>query len=180
MDKHRLTLDSGRAAKTPGSGFWPVYAGKSFDPWEPDTGAYYASVDAQSITAHLQAKRRRGHRNRRSAFSEFDTDWIRDESTLACHRPRILFRDVARATDTRTVRAALVPGEVVAVHTAPSLLWPKGTARDEAYLLGILSSMILDWYARRVIELHLTFNILNSFPIPGLDPRRKPRCEASA
>ena len=174
MDKHRLTLDSGRAAKTPGSGFWPVYAGKSFDPWEPDTGAYYASVDAQSITAHLQAKRRRGHRNRRSAFSEFDTDWIRDESTLACHRPRILFRDVARATDTRTVRAALVPGEVVAVHTAPSLLWPKGTARDEAYLLGILSSMILDWYARRVIELHLTFNILNSFPIPGLTHEESP------
>ena len=165
-DKHRFILDSGRQANAAGSGFWPVYAGKSFDLWEPDTGAYYASVDAEAITAHLQTKRERSHRNRRSVFFEFSGGWIDDASTLACWQPRILFRDIARATDTRTVRAALVPGEAVAVHTAPCLLWPKGTVRDEAYLLGVLSSMILDWYARRVVELHLTFDILRSFPIP--------------
>ena len=173
-DKHRLVLDSGRRAKIPGSGFWPVYAGKSFDLWEPDTGTYYASADAESITAHLQAKRERGHRHRRSAFFEFRPDWIDDSSGLACRRPRILFRDVTRANDTRTVRATLVAGDRVAVHTAPSLLWPKGTACDEAYLLGVLSSMILDWYARRVVGLHLTFDILNSLPIPGLDPESYP------
>ena len=81
-----------------------------------------------------------------------------------------MFRDVTRATDTRSVRAALVPGQLVAVDLAPSLLWPKGTARDEAYLLGVLCSMILDWYARRVVELHVKFAILNSFPIPDCDP----------
>ena len=85
-DKHRFILDSGRQAKTPGSGYWPVYMGRAFDLWEPDTGAYYASVDAESITAHLQAKRGRGHRNRRSAFFEFSGDWVRDESTLAALR----------------------------------------------------------------------------------------------
>ena len=30
--------------------------------------------------------------------------------------------------------------------------------------------MILDWYARRVVELHVKFNVLNSFPIPDCDP----------
>ncbi len=169
-DKHWFVLDAGEKAKKPGSGFWPVYAGRSFDLWEPETGTYYASVDAETIDAHLQAKRERGHRNRRSVFSEFSTEWIVDPSTLACLQPRILFRDVTRATDTRSVRAALVPGEVVAVHQAPSLIWSKGTACDEAYLLGILCSMILDWYARRVVELHVTFAILNSFPIPDCDP----------
>ena len=157
-----------------GADTWLVYKGGSFDVWKPDTGSYYASVDAESITVHLHDKRVRGHRNWRSVFFEFSDDWIEDESTLACRRPRILFRDVARATDTRTVRAALVPGELVAVHTAPSLLWPMGTARDEAYLLGVLSSMILDWYARRVVELHLTFGILNNFPIPDAAHEQDP------
>ena len=29
--------------------------------------------------------------------------------------------------------------------------------------------MILDWYARRVVELSLNFHILNNFPIPDAD-----------
>ena len=61
---------------------------------------------------------------------------------------------------------ALVPGEVVLTNAAPYLLFVEGTARDEAYLLGVLSSMVLDWYARRVIEMNLNFYLLNNFPIP--------------
>ncbi len=85
-----------------------------------------------------------------------------------------MFRDVARATDTRTVIAALVPGELVAVHKAPTLLWPKGTVLHQTYLLGILSSMMLDWYARRLVEMTLSFTLLNSFPIPDKDPESDP------
>ena len=149
---------------------WPVYSGRSFDLWNPDTGEYYASVDAESIITHLQDKRQRSSNHKRSVFSEFSPEVIDDPSTLACLRPRIMFRDVTRATDTRSVRAALVPGEVVSVHLAPSLLWPKGTPRDEAYLLGVLCSMIFDWYARRVVELHVTFAILDGCPVPDVDP----------
>ena len=76
---------------------------------------------------------------------------------------------VTNRTNTRTVIAALVPDEIVLTHKAPYLLWPKGTARHQAYLLGILSSMILDWYARCFVELSLTFHILNNFPIPDAD-----------
>ena len=151
-----------------------MYSGKAFDLWNPDTGKYYASVDAESITAHLQDKRLRARNHRRSVFFEFDPEHLEDPSTLACLRPRIMFRDVARATDTRTVIAALVPGQVVSVDTAPSLLWPEGNTRDEAFLLGILSSMILDWFARQMVELHVKFYILNSFPIPDADPEDDP------
>lgn len=30
--------------------------------------------------------------------------------------------------------------------------------------------MVLDWYARRVVQLHLTFHLLNNFPIPDPVP----------
>ena len=149
--------------------YWKVYKGASFELWNPDTGIYYASVEAHTIAEHLQEKRLRSHEHRRSPFSEFPKDWFDDPETLPCRRPRLAFRDVARATDTRTVIAALIPSEVVITHKAPYLLWPQGTPQDEAYLLGILSSMILDWYARRVVEISLTFHLLNNFPIPDAD-----------
>ena len=82
-----------------------------------------------------------------------------------------MFRDVTRATDTRTVIAALVPGDVVAIDKSPSILWPRGDSFEDAFLLGILSSMILDWYARRLVEIKLSFTLLNGFPIPDRDPK---------
>ena len=168
-DKHLFIRDAGAAAMRPGSDFWPVYTGKSFNLWNPDTGEYSSSADPETVTAALQQKRRNGHRNRRSAFSEMPADWIEDPQTLPCLRPRIAVRDTTNSTNTRTVIAALVPGELVITHQAPYLLRVRGTEKDEAFLIGVLSSMILDWYARRVVELHLTASILDNFPIPAAD-----------
>ena len=148
-------------------GHWPVFKAEAFDIWEPDRGTYYAWADPERVTEHLQKKRSRSRANRRSAFFEFtDSGWFRDEKTLPCFRPRIAFHDVARNTDTRTVKVALVPGNVFLCHLAPFFLWPRGDEQDEAFLLGVLSSVPLDWYARRFVELHLTYDVLNPFPIP--------------
>lgn len=154
---------------TEDGGRWLVYSGAAFDIWQPDTRNHFASVDADQITGHLHAKRLRQHKTSSSAFSNLPSEVIEDASTLPCHRPRIAFRNIARASDSRTVIAALIPGEVVLTHAAPYLLLVGGTARDEAYLLGVLSSMVLDWYARRVVEINLTFHLLNNFPIPEPD-----------
>ncbi len=148
---------------------WPVYKGASFNIWEPDTGTYYAWAEPGEITEVLRHKRLRQHRTTRSAFAEMPRDWISDPDTLPCLHPRIAFRDVARATDSRTVIAALVPPEVVITNQAPYLLWPKGDERDQAYLLGLLCSIPLDWYARRVVETHVNFHLFNAFPIPRPD-----------
>ena len=161
------------------STYWYVYKGASFDLWNPDTGVYYGSVDARDISMHLQERRKRSHEHKRSPFSEFTRSTVDDFGTLPCRHPRIAFRDIARATDTRTVIAGLVPGEVVLTNKAPYLLWPdlhwpETSIRDEAFLLGVLSSMILDWYARRVVELSLNFHILNNFPIPDVDTDNNP------
>ena len=84
--------------------------------------------------------------------------------------------DIARASDSRTVIAALVPGRGrLDVNQAPYLLFVDGTARDEAYLLGVLSSMILDWYARRVIELHHQLLSPQQLPHPRAFRRRSRR-----
>lgn len=157
-------------------GLWPVFKGESLDIWQNDRGpdSYYAWADPAPVLAHLQEKRLRSARSRRdSAHAEFSLDTLRDAQTLPCLAPRIAFRDIARATDTRTVRAALIPPNVLCAHLAPYLLWPSGDAADQAFLLGALSSLPLDWYARRVVELHLTFFTLNPFPMPR-PPRTDP------
>ena len=145
---------------------WPVYKGTSFNLWEPDTGVYYDSVDAASITVHLQEKRLAQSRSRSSAFAEQATEVTQNPATLPCSHPRIAFRDVAKPTNTRTLIAALVPGGRVIVHQAPYLLRTEGSAADEAYVLGVLCSMPLDWQARRTVELHMTFEQLNQLTIP--------------
>jgi len=160
-------------------GFWPVFKGESFDLWTPDTGTYYAWADPKKVLPHLQQKRLRGGRNQNSPFSEFDPGVLRNTKTLPCLRPRIAFRDVTRSTDTRTVRAALVPPEVFITNKGPYLLWPRGDLRDEAYLLGVLSSLPLDWYARRFVEVSVNFFIFNPFPVPRSPADHRLRRRAS-
>ena len=150
-------------------GFWPVYKGESFDLWTPDTETYYAWADPEPVMQWIQSKRRRGGRNRRSPHSEFSPDHLENRETLPCFAPRVAFRDVSRATDSRTVRVALVPPEVFIGNQAPYLLWPRGDELDQAFLVGVLSSIPLDWYARRFVETHVNYFVFNPFPIPRPD-----------
>lgn len=163
-DKRLMDLQS----ETCPPGYWPVYKGESFDLWEPDRGPehYYAWGNPKDVLKHLYEKRLRAGRNAKSPFSEFPPKWLKNQNTLPCLSPRIAFRDVTRSTDSRTIRAALIPGGVFVNHTAPYLLWSRGDVKDCAYLLGILSSLVLDWHGRKVVETHLTFFVLNALPIP--------------
>ncbi|RIA47493.1 Eco57I restriction-modification methylase domain-containing protein [Dichotomicrobium thermohalophilum] len=161
-DKHRMTF-----AREKPEGFWPVYKGESFDIWEPDRGEYYAWADPETVQERLQEKRLKSARQRRdSAHSEFDLHYLRDPQTLPCFRPRIAFRDSTNRTNSRTVITALVPGQVFLANTAQYFLWPRGDELDKAFLLAVLASRPLDWYARRIAESHVNFFIINPFPIP--------------
>lgn len=160
-DKHYFDLDPSDT-----DGLWPVYKGASFNLWEPDTGVYYAWADPDVVVPVLQAKRESSATRAKSPFGGFSREVIEDPSTLPCQAPRIAFRDIARATDTRTVIACLVYPQIVMTNKAPYLLLPGADERDEAYLLGVLSSIPLDWYARRVIEISVNFHLLNAFPVP--------------
>lgn len=149
-------------------GYWPVFKGESFDLWEPDRGpgTYYAWADPKTVVPHLHEKAQRGTKLKSSAFSEFEARRFNKAELLPCYAPRIAFRDVTRATDSRTVRASLIPPKVFITNKGPYFLWPRGDQSDEAFLLGVLSSLPLDWYGRRFVETSLNFFILNPFPIP--------------
>lgn len=152
--------------ETPPEGYWPIYKGASFDLWKPDTGQYYAWGDPEVLTSYLQAKRRRAARNPRSGFHAMDPEWVQDKETLPCLDPRIAFRDVTNRTNRRTVIAALIPPRVFITNKGPYFIWPRGDEKDEAFLLGVLASIPLDWYARRFVETNVNFHILYGFPIP--------------
>jgi hypothetical protein len=149
-----------------------VFKGESFDIWEPDRGKeyYYAWANPREVAEWLYRKRlKSGSSSRDSAHGEFTLVYRQDRKTLPCYAPRIAFRDVSRATDTRTVRAALIPPKVFITNTAPYLLWPRGDEKDQAYLLGVLCTLPLDWYARRFVETHVNYFVFNPLPVPRPD-----------
>ena len=163
--------------RNPPDDTWPVYKGESFDIWNPDTGIYYARADPKPAIEWINNKRRRASRSSRdSPHKEFLHEklshnvsvsaFFDDSSTFPCCSARIAFRDVARATDRRTVIACLVPPKVFLTNTVPYFLWPRGDEKDQAFLLGVLCSIPLDWYARRFVELHVNFFVINPFPVP--------------
>ena len=149
-------------------GYWPIYKGESFDLWTPDTGTYYAFAEPTPAQEWIQSKRWRARNSKRSPHSEFRfrPGYLRNMKTLACHKPRIAFRDITNRTNQRTVIACLVPQEVFIANSAPYFLWRSGDERDQAFLLGVLCSIPLDWYARRFVETHVSFFVVNPFPIP--------------
>lgn len=162
----RSTFDSGPET----SDAVPVRGGAGFDLWVPETPEVYAWADPSKVETALQEKRQRQIRLKSSAFFGKSSDWASDRSTLPLHHPRIAFRDVTNATNTRTSIAALLPPETVLVNSAPYVFRADGDARAEAYLLGVLSSIPLDWYARKYVELHMNLHIFNGLPIPEYVP----------
>lgn len=156
---------------SPNSRNWPVYGGRDIYLWNPDTnkGECFASIDPDIYIPHLFKKRRNQARTKTSAFYGLAQQTLDDPATLSCYKPRIVFRDVTNALNTRTIIAALIPPNHAPTYKIPYLEWRDAPPRAEAYLLGVLSSMICDWYARRIVELSMTFTLFGNLPIPEVN-----------
>ena len=152
----------------------PVYKGESFDLWEPDRGPerYYGWTKSREETIDELCRKRKSsfRRGANSAWWGSDDRLIYDDNSIECLHPRIAFRDITNRTNTRTIIVALLPPGVVCTHKAPVLIWSKGTESDKTYLLGILSSRLCDWYARRWVEMTMSFSIFNCLPCPRVSP----------
>ncbi|WP_439565053.1 Eco57I restriction-modification methylase domain-containing protein [Microcella sp.] len=162
----RPIFDAGPQA----TGRLAVRGGAGFDIWTPETAEIYAWADQSTVEAALQAKRRRQIGLRAAAFYAKPLLWAADPMTLPYKHPRIAFRDVTNATNTRTSIAALVPPGTLLVNSAPYAFRFDGDESAEAYLLGVLCSIPLDWYSRKYVELHMNLHIFNGLPIPTYDP----------
>ena len=97
---------------------------------------------------------------------EFERSVLTDINTIPALHPRIAFRQITNRTNSRTIVTALVPPKVFLTNAGPFFLWPRGSEKDQAYLLGVLSSIIFDWYARLFIEKNVSLFLINCFPIP--------------
>jgi hypothetical protein len=146
----------------------PVLTGASFDLWQPRASQPYAYADPDVVVPFLRDRRQVSIRRRDTAFVGLAAENPDDPSTLPMMKPRIAFRDVCRATDSRTMICALVPGGIALVEKSPYLLRQSGATSDEAYLLGLLSSRVFDWFTRKHVELKMSYGLLNSFPVPRI------------
>lgn len=154
--------------KTEYSGALPVLAGASYNLWEPSVGAAFGWADPDTIKATLRAKRAKQVRTARSAYFGLDAA----EEIMPA---RISFRDRTNLTNTRSTLVALVPPNVALVHNAPFLVRRAGSAADEAYVLGVMASIPFDWYIRRWVDRHLTFDLLKPTPLPRPDKGSRAR-----
>lgn len=144
-----------------------VLTGASFNVWNHDTGDVFAWADPLVALPELERRFQRQKKLKTSAF--FQVDQSKDLlGGLPYEHPRIAIRGVTNPTNTRTLIPALVPGNRLLVNSAPYLFVPKSEPRMEAYLLGVMSSIPFDWYARRFIETAINFHLLNAFPIPEM------------
>lgn len=147
----------------------PIWTGASFDLWSPGSGRPYAFADPSIVIPFLVERRLTSAKRADTAFvGEAGRD-LGSAATLPMNGPRIAFRDVTNRTNTRTMVCALIPAGVALVEVAPYLVRQRGTEQDEAFLLGVMSSIPFDWYARRFVELHMKYHLLNTFPIPRVD-----------
>jgi hypothetical protein len=143
---------------------WPVFKGESFDLESCETGEVYGYADPEVIGKWLEGARRRQVKG--SAYAEFSRKWAQNPACAPWLHCRVVFRDVARATDTRTVIVSVIPPKVFLTDKAPYFLFPRGDVSDQLYLYGVLRSLPLDWYARRFVETGVKFYIVSGFPIP--------------
>ncbi|ABM10424.1 Eco57I restriction-modification methylase domain-containing protein [Paenarthrobacter aurescens] len=143
----------------------PVVTGGSFNLWRPDAALPKGYAPEKAFRKYIAAKVARSSRLARSAYHGMTFT----EDRLPFDSPRIAFRRMARATDSRTLIACLLPPRTAAMEEAPVLVQRDGGAAETAALLGVLSSVPFDWYVRRWAEMKLSFELLNPSPVPNVD-----------
>ena len=144
----------------------PLWKGESFDQYLP-TGAGERDCP---VTAALLRKVRKPRPGSQSLVAAQARLAIRKKAVLAeLKRARVAFRDVARSTDSRTIRACLVPPGVFLTNKAPYLAFVNGQPLEQAACLAIMNSLPFDWQARRFIEINVNFFLLEGLCLPDLD-----------
>jgi len=155
----------------------PLWKGESFDQFDPH-GAEARRCPASEEALAKARKPRPGAKS-----------LLKDETTVAqrraavertIERARVAFRDVTNRTNSRTVIACLVPPGVFLVNSAPYLAFIDDDPRAEAACLALMNSLVFDWQARRFVETHLNFFLLEGLRLPPLDDDSFTRLAAAA
>ncbi len=140
----------------------PVWKGRSFNQYDPhgrDPAGFCTWAD---VLDYVQTKRTRSPVFKRI----FPEEVLLDPSTHPIQHSRVAFRNIGRATDSRSIIACLIPPRVPLTNAAPYLLFNGWSAAEQAYTLSVLNSVPFDWFARRYVETTFNFYILNMLCFP--------------
>lgn len=144
---------------------WPLWKGESFDQYDPHGAEARVCLTDDAVWKKVR-KPRPGAGS--LAAEDVPPDRRRQAVLDELGRARVAFRDVSRGTDSRTVRACLVPLQTFLTNTAPYLAFAAGGDTARAACLGVMNSLPFDWQARRFVETHLNFFILETLVVPDL------------
>lgn len=140
----------------------PVLTGASFNLWNPNAGEPYAHIE------RLRAREFHGNRisralgNRGSAYFGANIQSPRLPMDFA----RVVFRPMARATDSRTMIASLIaPGQLI-TNKAQLIINKEFDPNLDAFVLGVISSIPYDWAIRCWVETTVTLEIVAQSPFP--------------
>jgi hypothetical protein len=93
------------------------------------------------------------------------------QSSKSHYGPKILYRDIARNTDTRTMIAAVVPF-IPTAHTLITMLVRNDDLSRLLLLSAYLNSLCFDYVLRnRKSGTHLSWFVLEECPIPNVEPQ---------
>ena len=145
-----------------GEGRIPVWKGSSFDQYNPHGNEPAGYGYLTEVEEFLQTKRSKS-RTLRKAFAK---GVLQDPATLPIHSARLVFRHVARATDSRTVVACLVPPSVPLTDAVHCIAFPDWAPIYQASALAVMNSTPFDWLSRRYVEANVNYFIFYSLTFP--------------
>ena len=143
----------------------PLWKGESFDQYNPHGAGERRcpfTDDARARATHPKA----------GAESTLASE-VPLKVRVAAHvremtKARVGFRDVTNRTNSRTVVAALIPPGTLLVNSVRYLVFLEDCDLDRACSLGFLNSLPFDWQARRFVETHLNYFILEGLWVPNV------------
>jgi hypothetical protein len=88
----------------------------------------------------------------------------------AARHYRLVFRDIARSNDERTMIACIAPPGTAFGHTATveKTPWARAAA-DALTLCALFNSFPFDWLVRQKAATHLSLYLLQALPVPGFN-----------
>ena len=147
---------------------YPIYNHKNVLQFifSTEPGEYNNSTE-EDILKRIYEKRQR-LRSVRGILSPED---IAGHENLPFLKPRLVFRDVVHSTNSRKIWICLAPARTTFTHSAPVTEFPSDTIDFQAYLLGVMNSSLINWLGHQVVNLHLTYEIFKSLPLPIFNPK---------
>jgi len=147
---------------------WALWKGESFDQHDPH-GAEAAWCPPTPDALAKARKRRPGAESLLAA--ESTTEDRRTAVGAEVGNIRLAFRDATNRTNSRTVIASLIPAQTFLLNSALYLVFLDGRHPARAACCAVMNSLPFDWQARRFVESHVSYFILELLTVPTFADR---------